>query len=643
MAFTSQINIEINSVFDDKAFKKARRAMSRVQTDMKALASQSSMLQKAFSRVSDGMDSASDGVRKKLEPIRDRLSSTRKAVSKKVSAINDRLSDIGGRAGAAKARLQSGMGAGLAAAGKKSSMARGLLGEAGIPFNKGAGTFQFGGGFKSNQEAVQQLGVNAKQAAVSGLSRARTAASNLSNTVGSRLRSAAGAAGGAIKRVGSRAAGAAGFFREGQRQGSEFSFELLGIMFAGMALQRVMTGLLRPAFKVAGVFDVISSTLEVLFLPIALDVLDWVLQMQDKIFGLDEETKNLIGRLALVASALGAVLLIGGQLGLALQSLKIFVMGLTSVLSVIGLGGFIALLGAAAAAVGMLTAEGETMSEKWKNFTDDLDEMLPELFEWTEKAAGKLVGFLSSMFSKISTWFVTTDWSKVWDNVFEVGSKLGSKIKSFMGTASDKMEKATDQQDNKKFWDSLFEFTDGMTETISDFISSTVNAMSDELNDKEIWEDMFEITNNLKAALARFAGQIVGNIVRTIMEVDWGKVFGAAFTGAEVKGKKISELSGDQKIGASFIEGIDEGLTEGTPDSPAVDASEVEPVTRPEKPTFRSRAFARNLWSQIPGANIVVNAKLIKNRDEIRVDSVETTGNNQSNGRRYTAVPGDRG
>jgi len=55
---------------------------------------------------------------------------------------------------------------------------------------------------------------------------------------------------------------------KGQQNAREFSFELLGLMFAGMALQRAMFGLLRPAFKAAGVFDVIYSSYQSLLTPL---------------------------------------------------------------------------------------------------------------------------------------------------------------------------------------------------------------------------------------------------------------------------------------------------------------------------------------------------------------------------------------
>lgn len=111
---------------------------------------------------------------------------------------------------------------------------------------------------------------------------------------------------------------------EGQGQVRGFRFELLGLMFAGMALQRVMFGLLRPAFEAAGVFDLMGSILQFMFLPVALDVLDVILDNQDAIFDLGEDTRRTIGYLVAAAGALGFLAFVGGQAGLAFDSMLIF-------------------------------------------------------------------------------------------------------------------------------------------------------------------------------------------------------------------------------------------------------------------------------------------------------------------------------
>jgi len=100
-----------------------------------------------------------------------------------------------------------------------------------------------------------------------------------------------------------------------------FKMELLGIMFFGMAMVGMFTGLLQPALDAYGVFDLFTMMLMLLFLPTAGKVNEKLLTMFDRVSSLNDPTKEMIGNLTLLGLAVGLVLFIGGQFSLGIDSL----------------------------------------------------------------------------------------------------------------------------------------------------------------------------------------------------------------------------------------------------------------------------------------------------------------------------------
>lgn len=83
-----------------------------------------------------------------------------------------------------------------------------------------------------------------------------------------------------------------------------FNEEALSALFAALAVGRQIGELTKPGMEAAGVFDLISNTLKLFFLPIALVVRDWVLKIRDALLGLPKEAKLVIGAIALLIAAL---------------------------------------------------------------------------------------------------------------------------------------------------------------------------------------------------------------------------------------------------------------------------------------------------------------------------------------------------
>ena len=104
---------------------------------------------------------------------------------------------------------------------------------------------------------------------------------------------------------------------------SKFQMQWLGAMFGAMAIKRVFQGLIDPAMKAAGVFELVSITLTVLFLPIAIEVLKVLLPLAQALMALSQATKLLIGGFAFLGFVLFSVLFIGAQFMLFASSMGI--------------------------------------------------------------------------------------------------------------------------------------------------------------------------------------------------------------------------------------------------------------------------------------------------------------------------------
>lgn len=127
---------------------------------------------------------------------------------------------------------------------------------------------------------------------------------------------------------------------------------MLSLMFLGMAMQRIFAGMLQPALKFAGVFDVLSIILTILFLPVAMLVLDVLLWLLGVVSSLSPEVKLFIGILAILGFIFFGLLMIVGQLGLGLLGFAMLIFNI--VLAIAMLGGSTTVVGAVAGAIGAL-------------------------------------------------------------------------------------------------------------------------------------------------------------------------------------------------------------------------------------------------------------------------------------------------
>ena len=92
-----------------------------------------------------------------------------------------------------------------------------------------------------------------------------------------------------FKRTGAKVANTLRKVTSGMRG---FRMEALGVMFFGMGMAKFFEGVLAPALKLVGVFQLWNTTLAVGFLPIALRILPLLLQFMDWFLNLPEAVQT---------------------------------------------------------------------------------------------------------------------------------------------------------------------------------------------------------------------------------------------------------------------------------------------------------------------------------------------------------------
>lgn len=80
--------------------------------------------------------------------------------------------------------------------------------------------------------------------------------------------------------------------------------ELLGIQFQLLTLSFLLGGLLLPAIGAAGIFEILGNTLKLLFLPTALDLIPVVMDIRDALLGLSENARESLGRFLIFGAAI---------------------------------------------------------------------------------------------------------------------------------------------------------------------------------------------------------------------------------------------------------------------------------------------------------------------------------------------------
>ena len=115
--------------------------------------------------------------------------------------------------------------------------------------------------------------------------------------------------------------------------GKRFQAQWLSILFFGMAMQRLFTGLIKTSLDWVGVTELWTQTLGIFFLPVAEQLLEVLLPILDWFIDAPDEIKIVVGWIAVAGIAFGALLSAAGQLALGLVGIDwlLTVLGLQSV------------------------------------------------------------------------------------------------------------------------------------------------------------------------------------------------------------------------------------------------------------------------------------------------------------------------
>jgi len=120
----------------------------------------------------------------------------------------------------------------------------------------------------------------------------------------------------------------------------------LSVMFFSMMIQKSIEGMLKPAMEITGIFDILGTILTILFLPAALMLLPFFIDLLKLVVNLNEEHPRAVKILGILILAIGALASIGVLIGSIATALS----GAISVWSVLVGGSAGASASAAAAA-----------------------------------------------------------------------------------------------------------------------------------------------------------------------------------------------------------------------------------------------------------------------------------------------------
>jgi len=184
--------------------------------------------------------------------------------------------------------------------------------------------------------------------------------------------------------------------------GRRFKMEWLGIMFAGMALDRAFGGLVRTQLKLFGVTDMMSSAWTIVMLPVMEKILPLIYNLIEVFMNLPEKVKLVIGTFILFGAVFGKILLVVGQVMLAVTSLM--VVGPIFLIAVAAISLFIPLM---AILIGYFT----NLEKNTKGARDQLvkfgvdGEIIDKIIQVAKKGFFWLMDFFPKLKDKIFEWF----------------------------------------------------------------------------------------------------------------------------------------------------------------------------------------------------------------------------------------------
>jgi hypothetical protein len=225
-----------------------------------------------------------------------------------------------------------------------------------------------------------------------------------------------------------------------------FRMEMLGVMFFGMGMQRFFTGMLRPAMELTGFFEIWKTTLQILFLPIAMKLLEWGIKFLEWVGNLKEETKFMIGKFVIFGAILGVFLFLIGTLALGIGSIILVFGGLFNIIdrlipdvkfAGVNMSSFIE----AGLGIGLVKKGFDLAKKAFGFLKDKLGEIdfVKDLFEEFKETLK-----MDSQFGKLETLFndIKRTGEDAWEKIKEKMDEMG--VSDFIKSIGDLTDKFSD-------------------------------------------------------------------------------------------------------------------------------------------------------------------------------------------------------
>ncbi len=304
------------------------------------------------------------------------------------------------------------------------------------------------------------------------------------------------AMGGKFKTIGGRAASTFRTMTHGLRG---FRMEMLGVMFFGMGLQRFFKGLLQPALQLTGVFELFSNVLAILFLPIALALLDWFLPIFDWLMNLSDATKLLIGKWVLFGLGMGVLLFLFGMFALGIGSLILAFAGLFLVIDKlipdVRIAG-VSISGFVEAGLGITI-----VTNAFKFLRTTLGSLLTKFLE---------LDFVKETIKKLG---LELDKNKTpWENLKTIAIEVIDKIKEKLGLLTGETGESP--------FTTIQDMIDDVKETFGTWIQDLTTSIEDLTPTLKTFA---EVAERIATAFGRI-GTIIGAVVRDIRDIASGEL-----------------------------------------------------------------------------------------------------------------------
>lgn len=101
-----------------------------------------------------------------------------------------------------------------------------------------------------------------------------------------------------------------------------FQAQWLSLLFFGFALQRMFSGLIKTSLEWVGINELMTTTLGILFLPVAEQLLEILLPIMTWFIELPDPIKKVIGWFVVFGAIIGSVLFSVGQIALGLAGIQ---------------------------------------------------------------------------------------------------------------------------------------------------------------------------------------------------------------------------------------------------------------------------------------------------------------------------------